>query len=164
MNIPNTLLGSSASIVGRVFSFIEVGMLPEIFSGIQGFHQIRPKQSMRLLTGGEGYQGGLDELTGLRLNGVPLQLWGRSDGARDNRIRGPVVMTAIPASRNIRGDLPAGCYGWGGADGYRIIRFGEFQIGEDDPGWNGRQFLANGDDPCVPSTVRHQWSYGTTNK
>ena len=21
-----------------------------------------------------------------------------------------------------------------------------------------------GDDPCVPSTVRHQWSYGTTNK
>ena len=57
MNIPNTLLGSAASIVGRVFSFIEVGMLPEIFSVSQGFHQIHPKQSMRLLTGGEGYQG-----------------------------------------------------------------------------------------------------------
>ena len=133
--------------VGRVFSFIEVGMLPEIFSVSQGFHQIHPKQSMRLLVGGEGYKGGFDELSGLRLNGVPLQLWGRSNDARDNRIQGPVVMTANPATRDIRGDLPAGWYGWGGAGGYRILRFGEFQVSEDEPGWHGRQFLANNTGP-----------------
>ena len=131
--------------VGHAFSFIEVGMVPEIFSVSQGFHQIHPKQSMRLLVGGRGYAGGFDEVSGLRLNGVPLQLWGDSAEARDGSIRGPMVMTADPASRDIRGDLPKGWYGWGGSGGYRIMRFGTFDLGEASPGWHGTQFLANGD-------------------
>ena len=65
--------------VGKEFSFVEVGMLPELFSVAQGFHQIHPKQSLRLLAGGQGYRNGFDEVRGLRVNGVPLQLWGNTD-------------------------------------------------------------------------------------
>ncbi len=133
--------------VGKTFAFIEVGMLPEIFSVSQGFHQIHPKQSMRLLVGGREYAGGFDEEGGLRINGVPLQLWGNSTTARDNTIQGPVVMTADPQSADIRGDLPAGWFGWGGSGGYRIMRFGEFTVGPNDSGWHGQSFLANSTGP-----------------
>jgi hypothetical protein len=91
--------------VGKKFAFIEVGMIPEIFSVSQGFHQIHPKQIMRSLVGCAGYEGGFDEGKGLRLNGVPMQLWGNSTTAPDCGIRGPVVMTANPASADIRGGL-----------------------------------------------------------
>ena len=53
-------------------------------------------------------------------------------------------MTANPDRNDIRGDLPAGWFGWGGHGGYRIMRFGEFNLGETDLGWHGNRFLANG--------------------
>ncbi|MEM7385834.1 MAG: Verru_Chthon cassette protein A, partial [Verrucomicrobiota bacterium] len=129
--------------VGHTFHFIEVGMIPELFCPAQGFHQIHPRMALQLQTGGPGYLRGFDEEIGLRMNDVPLQLWGQSVDA-DTGIRGPMVSTVNPSVSNVRGDLPSGWYGWGGSGGYRILRFGEFQVAPDQPGWYGSQFLANG--------------------
>ena len=128
--------------VGKTFSYVETGLIPEAFSVAQGFHQIHPKQTIRLLTGGTGYDGGMDEETGLAINGIPLQLWGDSRDSPGHQ--GPAIFTVDPAETDARSNLPAGWYGWGGTGGYRLFRFGRFSVEPGSKGYYGGQFLANG--------------------
>ncbi len=137
----------SAADVGKTFYYVETGLIPEAFSVAQGFHQIHPKQTMRLLTGGKGYEKGLDDGVGLRINGIPLQLWGNSVEAPQHR--GPAIYTVDANEPDARQNLPAGWYGWGGTGGYRLFRFGKFEFDSKAPGFYGNQFLANGDGPLA---------------
>ncbi|MGY8687133.1 MAG: Verru_Chthon cassette protein A, partial [Verrucomicrobiales bacterium] len=107
--------------VGHTFGEIEVGMIPEAFSVAQGFHQIHPKQTIRILTGGTGYKKGLDEASGLKINNVPLEFWGTSNESSGQE--GPAIYTVDAGSVDARQDLPAGWHGWGGARGQRPLRF-----------------------------------------
>ncbi len=136
--------------VGHKFSYVETGMIPETFCVAQGFHQIHPKQTLRILTGGKGYEGGFgtpgSDEGGLKINGIPLQLWGESVEA--NQHDGPAIYTTDASSPDARQDLPAGWYGWGGTGGYRLFRFGTFTgFREGALGFHGNEFLANGQGP-----------------
>ena len=133
--------------VGKVMTYVETGMIPEAFAVAQGFHQIHPKQTIRLLTGGNGYDNGLDENGGLKLNGIPLQLWGDSVESAGKAQKGPAIYTLEAGAADVRSDLPAGWYGWGGAGGYRLFRFGRLELDEGQEGFHGRGFLANGTGP-----------------
>ncbi len=130
--------------VGHKFAYVETGIIPEVFATAQGFHQIHPKQTIRLLTGGTGYEGGVDEDTGIKINGVPLELWGDSEESQGHQ--GPAIYSVDPDKRDARGDLPEGWYGWGGAGGYRLMRFGTFTLGNGTHGYRVN-FLANGRGP-----------------
>lgn len=72
---------------GKTFKFIEIGLLPEVFCVGQANHPNEPRLSKRLLTGGKGYKRGLDEFSGLRVNGIPLQLWGNSGEDQSKKAR-----------------------------------------------------------------------------
>ena len=138
---------------GSTYYFVEVGIVPEVFAVHQGYHQIHPRQAMRLLTGkknSSGNRGGFDgTLDGsLHLNGVPLVHWGiPKQGSKD--MEGPLMATIKPGAsiNSLKSDLPGGWYGWGGSGGYRIFRFGRFEL----PGEQGgfakppNNCLANGD-------------------
>ena len=131
--------------VGHTFSYIEVGMIPEVFCVAHGHDPMVPIQSMRLLNGSSSK--GVHETTGLKINGVPLMLWGQSMEA-PGKPEGPALMS-IDSKRPERAlsDLPAGWYPWGGSGGPRLMRFGTFTFNEDSPGWKGSNFLPNGTGP-----------------
>ncbi len=130
--------------VGKTFLSIEVGLVPEIFSPSQGYPRRAPIQSIRLLTHGRGYRGGLSEDTGLKVNGVPLLLWGRDS---ENVSHGPLISSRQPLSATARLNFPLDWRSTGGSGGPRLLRFGRFVIDEDQPGWYGRELLPNGMGP-----------------
>ena len=136
-----------AADVGHKFAFIETGLIPEVFAVAQGFHQIHPKQTIRLMTGKTGYRKGVDDDVGIKINGVPLELWGESVESSGQSQDGPAIFTVDPKNRDARGDLPSGWYGWGGAGGYRLHRFGTFTFKKGSKGYHGSNFLANGTGP-----------------
>ncbi|MEM7387616.1 MAG: hypothetical protein AAF514_21995, partial [Verrucomicrobiota bacterium] len=131
--------------VGKTFAYIEVGMIPEIFAVTKGFHPIHPGLSIRLLVDGPSYRGGLDEETGLKVNNVPINLWGKSVASAQQT--GPVVSTVDSHGNTFRGNLPTSWDPTGGHGGIRILRFGRFVIDDTDRGWYGAQFLSNGTGP-----------------
>jgi len=68
---------------GKRFGHLEVGLIVEGFSVSQGYPHIQPRKSVRLLTSGLDYLGGVDRELGIKVNGVPLELWGiRCRGAK----------------------------------------------------------------------------------
>ncbi|MEM7386981.1 MAG: Verru_Chthon cassette protein A, partial [Verrucomicrobiota bacterium] len=126
--------------IGKTFKYIEVGVVPEFFCPMQGFHQIHPRQTVQLQTGGQGYN---NAIGGWKINDVPLELWGNT---KDSFLIGPTVQTSDPAKTlNAIGQLPAGWHGWGGSGGYRLLRFGRFSLKDDTKRKYQRPFLANGD-------------------
>ena len=72
---------------GKTFKFIEIGPLPKVFCVGQAYHPNEPRLSMRLLTGGKGCKRGLNEFSGLRVNGIPLQLWCNSGEDQSKKAR-----------------------------------------------------------------------------
>jgi hypothetical protein len=129
--------------LGKLFQFIEVGIVPELFCPMQGFHQIHPRQTIQLLTGGQGYIKGSVE--NWKINGVPLDLWGHTQDVEGNFAYGPTVQTSDPAvALNRPGQLPEGWHGWGGSGGYRLLRFGRFSLKADKRKYN-KKFVANGE-------------------
>ena len=141
--------------VGKTFSYVETGLIPEAFCVAQGFHQIHPKQTIRLLTAGQGYEGGIEEGTGLAINGIPLELWGDSVESAGHPQKGPAIYTVDPGKATALEDLPAGWHGWGGTGGYRLFRFGRFRIDPNSKGFRGRLFLANGDQNTGTAELNH---------
>ena len=126
---------------GKIFKYLELGILPELFCPMQGFHQIHPRQTIQLLTGGQGYIAG--SIENWKINDVPLELWGHTREIQRDFVYGPTVQTSNPTvSLNRPGQLPAGWFGWGGSGGYRILRFGEFSVKADRREYDPR-FLAN---------------------
>ncbi len=119
--------------IGHRFAYIEVGLIPEVFCPSHGHDPIIPRQSMRLL-----YEG-----ANLKLNGIPLTLWGNAVGIPKD-VYGPAVMSSDPLSRRAWEDLPAGWYPWGGSGGIRLMRFGTFRFDEQAPGFYDNRFLPNG--------------------
>ncbi len=129
--------------IGKRFKYIEVGIVPELFCPMQGFHQIHPRQTVQLLTGGQGYPKG--SIENWKINDIPLDLWGHTAEVQNDFVLGPTVQTSNPAlSLNRPGQLPAGWFGWGGSGGYRLLRFGQFSLKADKRKYDQR-FLANGD-------------------
>ncbi|NCF92006.1 MAG: Verru_Chthon cassette protein A [Verrucomicrobiaceae bacterium] len=129
--------------LGKRFKYIEVGIIPEFFCPMQGFHQIHPRQTVQLVTGGQGYIKG--SIENWKINGIPLDLWGHTSAVQNNFVLGPTVQTSDPAvALNRQGQLPAGWFGWGGSGGYRLLRFGEFSVKADRRKYDP-QFLANGE-------------------
>ncbi len=132
--------------VGKSFALIQAALLPELFSVAQGHHFIHPDLALRLQTGGPGYQGGAHLETGLKVNGVPLTLWG-SSFHRDTDPSGPEVRSIDPNQNDVRGELPDLWPAWGGPGGYRLMRFGTFEVSADEPGFSGETFLPSGSGP-----------------
>ncbi len=133
--------------VGKTFVSIEVGLIPEAFSPSQGAPRKLPNQTLRLLTGGSGYRGGLSSSRGLRVNGVPLQLWGESIQTNTS-LQGPILSTAErPELLTRLQDIPRDWPSHGGLGGPRLFSFGRFTIAENQEGWFGNEFLANGTGP-----------------
>ncbi len=128
---------------GKVFHYIEFGLIIELFSPCQGYPRIHPRQSIRLLTRGKGYKGGVSERVGLKANGVPLELWGDSIEALSGTVWGPLSFIQ-PSLFN---PPPKFWRGLGGHGGPRILtRFGTFEINETTIGYRGFP-LANGAGP-----------------
>lgn len=134
--------------VGKTFLIIEVGLIPEIFSPAQGYPRKAPIHSLRLLTDGVGYRGGLSEDTGLKLNGVPLLLWGHAVEQDEYPQRGPLISTVDPTRESFL-ELPTDWQGTGGMGGPRLFQFGRFTLDEDQRGWYGTKFLPNGTGPLA---------------
>ncbi|MFT4637487.1 MAG: hypothetical protein ACI8T1_000796 [Verrucomicrobiales bacterium] len=130
--------------VGKTFHYVEVGLVPEVFSPSQGYPRKRPDMSLRLLTDGPGYRGGMSFDRGLKVNGVPLELWGQAN--QPAQPGGPVISTSDPNSDLItnRNDLPAAWLATGGAGGPRIFRFGTFSVNDGQEGSYGSKFFPNG--------------------
>lgn len=126
---------------GKQFGFVQLAVIPELFSVAQGNHIIHPNLSVQLLTGSRRFAG-----NGIRVNGIPLDLWGH-DTETPSGAFGPVMATNDPIKNDIRGELPAGWAPFGGAGGIRLLRFGSFEIGDTDPGYFGEEFLASGKGP-----------------
>ncbi|MFT5187564.1 MAG: hypothetical protein ACI9DF_000194 [Verrucomicrobiales bacterium] len=132
--------------VGRTFQYVEVGLIPEVFSPSQGYPRKQPEMSLRLLTSGPGYRGGVSLDRGLKINGIPLTLWGEPVESADKT--GPLLSTIDPNDLvTQRLDLPNDWRSTGGAGGPRILRFGTFRIDEGQEGWFGNAFLSNGQGP-----------------
>ncbi|MDG2123800.1 MAG: Verru_Chthon cassette protein A, partial [Verrucomicrobiales bacterium] len=45
------------NLVGQTLRYLQIGVVFELFSPMQGFHQIHPLTTLRMVTGGEGYKG-----------------------------------------------------------------------------------------------------------
>lgn len=134
---------------GKTFVSVEIGLVPETFSPSQGTPRKIPSQTLRLLTGGPEYRGGLSSSRGLRVNGVPLQLWGES-APTNTSIQGPILSTVDGANVISRfPDIPNDWPSHGGLGGPRLFRFGTFMINESQEGWFGTDFLANGTGPLA---------------
>ena len=134
--------------VGKTFVSVEVGLLPEAFSPSQGTPRKLPEQTLRLLTGGQAYRGGLSEDRGLRVNGIPLQLSGQSEPTNTAQ-QGPILSTVQEGIISQANDFPVDWQSHGGPGGARLFSFGTFTINEDQEGWHGRQFLSNGSGPLA---------------
>lgn len=135
--------------VGKTFQFVEVGLVPELFSPAQGYPRKAPKLSLRLLTSGQAYRGGFNEDLGLKINGVPLQLWGEAIEESPSTALGPLVASTDILGDSARNDLPLDWRATGGPGGSRLFRFGRFTIDATQPGHYGSQFLANGSGPLA---------------
>ena len=134
--------------VGKTFVSVEIGMVPEAFSPSQGAPRKLPNQTLRLLTGGQAYRGGFSEDRGLRVNGIPLQLWGQS-APTDTPQQGPILSTVDVGRLSRINDSPQDWQSHGGAGGARLFSFGTFTINEDQEGWYGPNFLSNGPGPLA---------------
>ena len=130
---------------GKIFKYVEVSLLPETFCPKEGFAPLHPAQTVRLLKGGIGYQGGVSEKGGLQINGVPLALWG--DSVEAPGMEGPALFSVDPRRSNPERDLPFPWIQRGGAGGIRLMQFGSFSVPNAGEGYHGGQFLANGRGP-----------------
>ncbi len=129
--------------VGKTFRAIEVALLPEVFAPTQGYPFLRPLNTLRLLTDGTGYKNGVSLDQGIRLNGVPLTLWGRQDPPQGSQV-GPGMASVSNESRELARQLPVEWLGrLGGFGGQRLFQFGTWRLSEQEEGWFGPDFLAN---------------------
>ncbi len=132
----------TAEDVGKTYLAMEVGLIPEIFCPTQGFPRLRPEQTLRLLTDGNGYLGGVSEETAMRINGIPLTLWGKSIDTPT--FGGPAIYTTPAQAPGF--PFPADWLGMlGGFGGMRLHQFGDFFVGPEDEGYFGAEFLPNGE-------------------
>lgn len=138
----------SAADEGKTFYAVEVGLLPELFSPAHGYPGKAPRQSLRLLTGGHGYRGGVSWDHGLKLNGESLSLWGHAIENADSPQKGPLISTVesdVLLTELYR--FPGGWRSTGGLGGPRLMQFGTFTFDPEMEGYHGGQFLANGQGP-----------------
>ncbi len=134
--------------VGKIFRYVEVGLILEVFSPAMGYPNIQPVETIRLMTRGEGYRGGVAEIKGLKLNGVPLELWGEAVEVSQPRFGGPAISTVDPRDPIPRPEYPEVWRSLGGHGGPRLFRFGTFTIAQGVPGFRVN-FLANGRGPLA---------------